>query len=402
LVIYPPGTPSLDELGALIKREGITLLFITTSLFRQMVERNPGDFKSVRELITGGEAMPLALAKAVWRELPRTRVINAYGPTECTTFASMYPMNNMETMGDNVPIGKPIENTTMFILDRYGNPLPVGVPGEIHIGGEGVAQSYWNRPEMTAASFVPDPFGRRPGGRLYRTGDIGKYREDGNILFLGRRDRQIKLSGYRIELAEVEAAIASHPDVSGVAVRLAEDGDKRLTAFVELVPGRRLTYGGLREYLLKLLPHYMIPSQLEVMDKLPLTSSGKIDFPALSSRKVSPLPGQDEYVPPRNAVEKLLVRMWEEILRAERVGVTDNFFDLGGQSLVATRLLSRMRETFQAELTMRQFFDNPTVGGLAAIFAQDEHLVKRAEMLLAFKNFSHGQTDSPELPADAT
>lgn len=401
MVVYPAGIPSLDELGAFIKDSEITLLFITTCLFRQVMDSNAGDFKSVRKLITGGEVMPLALAKAALKNLPRTQVFNAYGPTECTTFASIYPITSMETISNNVPIGKPIENTTMFILDNYGDPVPTGTPGEIYIGGEGVAKGYWKQPEMTAENFLPDPFSNDPGGRVYRTGDIGSYREDGNILFLGRRDRQIKLSGYRIELAEVEATIARHPDVTGIAVVLTGEEEKRMTAFAELLQGCQLTYVGLREFLSELLPTYMIPSHLEVMDKLPLTPSGKVDYEVLTQRTRTLVSAQDKYVSPRNATEELLVRLWEEILHAERIGVTDNFFDLGGQSLVATRLLSRVREAFQTELTMRQFFDNPTISGLAALLSQNEQQVKQAELLLAFDKFSHPRDDFKVRPLDA-
>jgi amino acid adenylation domain-containing protein len=371
LAIYPPGTPSLDELGAFIKESGVTLLFLTTSLFRQMAERNADDLRFVRQLLMGGEAMAAEVAREAWKALPRTRLIHAYGPTECTTFATTYAITNPESIGDGLPIGSPIENTRAYILDDYGMPVPVGVPGEIYLGGDGVARGYWNRPALTAERFVPDPFGGEPGGRMYRTGDIGKYREDGEILFLGRRDRQVKLSGYRIELAEVEAAVTSHPDVSGAAVLMTQGDDKRLTAYVECLPGHGLTFAGLRQYLSGLLPHYMIPTHLEVLDALPLTSSKKVDYQALSRLGPSAVVGQAQHVPPRSPVEKVLADIWQETLGAERVGVSDNFFDLGGQSLIATRVLSRVREKLRAEVTMRQFFDAPTIAGLAAIVARD-------------------------------
>jgi amino acid adenylation domain-containing protein len=366
VAVYSPGAPSLSELGAFIRTSKITLLFITTALFRQMIESNAADLRSVRQLITGGEVMPPALASAAFKTLPRTRLFNAYGPTECTTFSSIYPMTNLAEIGDNVPIGRPIENTTIYILDRETNLLPVGVVGEICIGGDGVANGYWNRPEITARSFITDPF--TADGRLYRTGDLGKYRADGNILFLGRSDRQIKLSGHRIELAEVETNIAAHPAVTGVAaVITGNDDEKRLTAFLQLLPESELTYSDLRAFLSVTLPTYMIPSHIEVVEQLPLTANGKVDYTALSKRVRPLVPARDEYVAPQTRVEHLLVDLWHKVLAAERVGVTDNFFDLGGQSLVATRLLSRVRETFKTNITMGQFFDNPTVAGLAAL-----------------------------------
>ncbi|HET7286857.1 MAG TPA: non-ribosomal peptide synthetase, partial [Pyrinomonadaceae bacterium] len=274
LAVYPPRTTSLSELGAFIRDSEITLLLITTALFRQMIESNAADLRSVRQLITGGEAMSPAVASAAFKNLPRTKLFNAYGPTECTTFSSIYPMTNIAAIGDNVPIGRPVENTTLYILDRDANLLPLGAVGEICIGGDGVASGYWNQTELTARHFVADPFSE---GRMFRTGDLGKYRADGNIVL--RRP------------IEIETAIATHP--SDLA--------------------------------------------------------------------------RDENVLPQTRTEHVLVDLLQEVLGAEHVRVTDNFFDLGGHSLVATRLLSRVRETFQTEITMGQFFDNPTVAGLAAI-----------------------------------
>lgn len=366
LIIAPPELMSLDELGGFIRHRKIGALFLTTSLFRQLVESNAGDLRAVKVLIFGGEAMPASLAKEAWKQLPRARLTNAYGPTECTTFASFYPITNPDAFGENLPIGRPMHNTTFYILDKYGNPVPVGVPGELYIGGDGVAQGYWRQPDLTAHSFVPDRFRGAADARLYRTGDIVAYREDGNVLFLGRRDRQIKLSGYRIELGEVETAIVAHSDVSCAAVVLDED-HTCLVAFVELSPGRQLTFSKLREFLANLIPHYMIPSQLHIVDKLFVTPNGKIDYRKLASSISTRAPTYNEDVPPRDEIERKLCDIWGELLHAERVAITDNFFELGGQSLIATRLLSRVRESFRTEVTMRDFFDNPTVAGLSAI-----------------------------------
>ncbi len=368
LVLAPPELLSLDELGGFIKKSKIHTLFITTSLFRQMVESNIADLRATETLIFGGEVMPVAAAKAAWKSLPRTRIVNAYGPTECTTFASFYPITNPDSIGDNLPIGKPIHNTTFFILDKFDNPVPVGVPGELYIGGDGVAQGYWNQPEMTATRFIRDCFSGKADSRLYRTGDIVMYREDGNVLFLGRGDRQIKLSGFRIELSEVEAAIAKHPDVSCAAVMLFEDDEsKRLVAFVELSQQRHLTLPDLRKFLSKRIPQYMIPSQLNILEKLFLTPNGKIDYLALRNTIALPVAGQHDYAPPRDETERKLCAIWEELLHAENIAINESFFDLGGHSLIATRLLSRIRETFQVEVTMRDFFDNPTVAGLSEV-----------------------------------
>jgi acyl-coenzyme A synthetase/AMP-(fatty) acid ligase/acyl carrier protein len=310
--------------------------------------------------------MRLSVAKAAWAALPRTRLMNAYGPTECTTFATMFPITDPERLGAIVPIGRPIDNTSAFILDQYGNRVPVGVPGELYLGGEGVAQGYWRQPDLTAASFTPDPFASAAGGRRYRTGDIAVFRDDGNIVFLGRRDRQIKLSGYRIELAEIEAALEAHPEVTRAAVVATDDDPVRLVAFVAAPSGIQAAV--LRDFLLARLPPYMVPSQLDIRDTLPLTPAGKLDRTALA-RQIVPVAGKGTNAPPRTPTEKLLAQIWEELLRAEKVGIDDNFFDLGGHSLAATRLLSRVRDRFQVEVTMRGFFDRPTLGGLAELIA---------------------------------
>jgi amino acid adenylation domain-containing protein len=376
VAVYPAGKPSLNDLGAFIRNSEISTLLIAPSLFRQMMESKAADLRSVRRLIMGGGVMPLALASTAFKNLPRTKLFNAYGPTECTTLAVIYPLTSIAAVGDSVPIGRPVENTTIYILNEHTNLLPVGAVGEICIGGDGVAKGYWNQPQLTARNFVADPFS---GGRMYRTGDLGKYRADGNILFLGRRDRQVKLSGYKIDLGELETAVATHSAVAAVAVVLTGvDDETRLTAFVELVPGSTLTYAQLREFLSAKLPGYMIPSHLEILEELPRSVNGDVDYVALSQRPRSADVAREEDVAPRTRAEHLLVELWQEILAAERVRVTDNFFDLGGHSLVATRLLSRVRETFQTEVTMGQFFDNPTVAGLAAIVSSNGKPSSRA------------------------
>jgi acyl-CoA synthetase (AMP-forming)/AMP-acid ligase II len=276
----------------------------------------------------------------------------------------MSTIGRPETLGDAVPIGRPIENTTAYVLDRHGSVMPLGVPGELCLGGEGVAAGYWKRPELTQERFVSDPFG---AGRLYRTGDIVRFREDGEILFLGRRDRQVKVSGYRVEPGEVEAAICSHPAVRTAAVVTGGDGLKHLEAFYEVPGDGALAPDALRAYLTERLPRYMVPTLLEPVDELPLTPNGKLDVDRLSRRPSRQRGTQDGYIAPRTATEEKLVAMWSQLLDLERVGVRDNFFALGGHSLVATRLLSRVRATFDAEVTMRSFFDAPTVEDMARL-----------------------------------
>jgi aspartate racemase len=363
LCIHPPGVPSLEELGAFIRREKITLLFLTTALFAQMIDTCPADLRGVGQVITGGEVLFAPIAREAWKALPRSRISNAYGPTECTTFACMYPIGRPDTFGDQVPIGRPIENTTAYVLDRHGNLMPVGVPGELCLGGDGVAAGYWTSPELTEERFVPDPFSG--GGRLYRTGDVACFREDGQIMFLGRRDRQVKVSGFRVEPAEIEAAMRAHPEVRAAAVVSVGTEPKHLEAFYEGIDPGVPAVDDLRAHLLQRLPRYMVPTRLEPVDALPLTSNGKVDIDRLARRSSRDRGVQDGYVAPRTPVEQELAAMWSELLDVERVGVHDNFFDLGGHSLVATRLLSRVRATFEAEVTMRSFFDAPTVEDLA-------------------------------------
>jgi amino acid adenylation domain-containing protein len=368
LAIHPPGVPSLEELGAFIKAEKISLLFLTTSLFGQMIEHCAADLRGVEQIVTGGEQLFVSVAKAAWKALPRSRIVNGYGPTECTTFACTYTVARPEALGHTVPIGRPIENTTAYILDHCGNLMPIGMPGELYIGGDGVAARYCQRPELTEERFVRDPF--VPDGRLYRTGDVACYREDGNILFLGRRDRQVKLSGYRIELSEVESTIVSHPNVCGAAVVLTGTEQKRLRAFYETHGGRTLSPAALRSYLSQQLPPYMVPSQLEAVDQLPLTPNGKVDFDALSCRELRDAGQRETFVPAKNPTEQRLREIWSELLQAERVGVRDNFFELGGHSLLATRLLSRIRNAFEVQITMQEFFDRPTIEDLAELLNQ--------------------------------
>jgi amino acid adenylation domain-containing protein len=366
LVMPAPGPLTAEELGRFIGDSHIDVLFITTALFREIVENGPQHLRTVGQILTGGEAMSPAIAKSAWNALPRTRLSNVYGPTECTTFATAYPIEDPGALGTSVPIGRPIGNTTAYILDAHGNRVPVGIPGELYLGGDGVAKGYWCEPDLTAEKFVPDRFSGTEGGRLYRTGDIASFRDDGNIEFLGRRDRQIKLSGYRIELAEIETALQAHPLVAQAAVVVTDDDPARLVGFVVAPSG--VSPATLRDDLTARLPAFMVPAQLQICASLPLTPSGKTDRADLL-QQVVPQTGQSHNSPPESATEKALAEIWQELLRAEDIGLDDNFFDLGGHSLAATRLLSRVRRRFQVEVPMRGFFDQPTLRGLAGLVA---------------------------------
>jgi hypothetical protein len=266
-----------------------------------------------------------------------------------------------------VPIGRPLGNALVYILDERLNPVPIGMPGELHIGGSCLARGYLNRPDLTSERFIADLFSEAPEARLYKTGDVARRRSDGNIEFIGRIDDQVKIRGFRIEPAEVEANLGQHAAVRGAAVLARKDdsGDERLVAYI--VPHRRPapTVSELRSYLRERLPEYMVPSDFVVLEALPLTPNGKVDRRALPALDRPGLGAETAYMQPRTPVEEQLVEIWEEVLGLERVGVHDDFFELGGHSLLATRVVSRVIGALRVELPLRYLFETPTVAGLA-------------------------------------
>ena len=322
-------------------------------------------------LIFGGETLSKELVARSLSALPHLRIWNIYGPTEATANASA----GMIIAGDEVTIGRPIANAHIYILNSCLHPVPIGVTGELYIGGAGVARGYLNRPALTAEKFLPDPFSAVPGARMYRTGDLARYRPDGNIEFLGRADHQVKIRGFRIELGEIEAALGQHPAVRE-AVVLAQEAatgddstslrtEKRLVAYVLAEREPRPTTTDLRHFLQEKLPEYMVPAVFVPLDALPLMPNGKIDRRALRAPDRLRPELDRAFVAPRTPTEALLAEIWAQLLDIERVGIHDNFFDLGGHSLLATQLVSRARETFQVEIPLRRLFEAPTVAGLA-------------------------------------
>ncbi|NVJ07525.1 non-ribosomal peptide synthase/polyketide synthase, partial [Myxococcus sp. AM001] len=363
LVVYPAGTPSLEELGRKLETSGVTSLWLTAALFEQMQARQPKALASVRQLLAGGDALPVSRVKE--RLAAGGALINGYGPTENTTFSSTYRMEKPEEVGASVSIGRPVKNTVAYVLDEEMRPVPVGVPGELYVGGDGLAVGYVGRPELTAERFVPSPYG--DGERLYRTGDVVRWLGNGTLEFQGRADTQVKVRGYRIELGEVEAALAQHGGVNEAVVVAREDGSegKRLVAYVTAQEGARLDAGALRSHMKQRLPEYMVPSVYVVLESLPLTPNGKVDRKALPA-PVAMLgtPGPD-YVAPRTPTEELIAGIFSQVLDVERVGAKDDFFELGGHSLLATQVVSRIRSTFQTELPLRELFEAPTLSALA-------------------------------------
>ncbi|MCP5153996.1 MAG: amino acid adenylation domain-containing protein [Ectothiorhodospiraceae bacterium] len=354
-------------LADFLRARGATTLFVTTALFNQVAREAPACFAPLRTVLFGGEAVDPRSVRRVLDAQPPRRLLHVYGPTESTTFATWHVVRSVAADARTIPIGMPIANTTAYVLDPQREPVPVGVPGELYLGGDGLALGYLGQDALTAERFVPDPFGA-VGARLYRTGDRVRRRADGAIEFLGRLDHQIKLRGFRIELPEIETVLARQPEVGEVVVLLREDrpGDQRLVAY--LTPAAEAAARpdpvALRAGLRAELPDYMVPAAFVVLDAMPVNPNGKLDRAALpaptETRQV-----EDEYVAPGNPLEAEVAAIWREVLGVERVGVRDNFFDLGGHSLLALRVRARLAEVLEREIPAVALFRHPTVETLA-------------------------------------
>jgi amino acid adenylation domain-containing protein len=364
---------SPQDFAVHLHEQGISVLFLTTALFNQLASTVASGFGSVRHLLFGGEAVDPKWVKEVLNHGRPERLLHVYGPTESTTFSSWYLVQEVPQGAMTIPIGSPISNTQIYVLDAYLEPVPVGVPGELYIGGAGLARGYLNRPELTAERFIADPFSDEPGARLYKTGDQARYLSNGSIEFLRRFDQQVKLRGYRVELGEIEIVLNQHPAIQESIVLVHEEvsGDKRLVAY--LLPSaseQRPPVSELRSYLKAKLPEYMVPSAFVLMEVWPLTPNGKIDRHALPVPDGARPTMDSSYVAPRNSAEEVLSGIWAKVLGLERVGIYDNFFELGGHSLLAIQLLSRIRSAFQTELPLPSLFEAPTVASLALVIIQ--------------------------------
>ncbi|MFD7065175.1 amino acid adenylation domain-containing protein [Streptomyces sp. NPDC059906] len=360
-VAVPPAHQlSAQELADWVKRLGVTTMWLTAGLFVQVADAGV-DLSGVRQLLAGGDVVPPAQCAKILERFPGITLINGYGPTEATTFATSHRITATDLDRNSVPIGRPIGNTTAWVLDARMSPVPPGAPGELYLGGAGVARGYLNRPELTAERFVRDPFATEPDARLYRSGDLVRWRSDGTLEFLGRIDQQVKLRGFRIELEEVEGALVQHPSVQQAAVVAREDlpGDKRLVAYVcGLDP---LDAGELSRHAASLLPAYMVPSAVVVLDRMPLTANGKLDRHRLPAPQYT-----SSAVAPRSELESVLCGLFARVLSVPEIGVRDDFFLLGGHSLLATRLISAVRDTLGVDVPLRTIFEAPTVEALAA------------------------------------
>jgi aspartate racemase len=385
LVVMPPEQPSLEELGRALRDNRVTTLWLTAGLFHLMVDERMNDLKTLRQLLAGGDVLSAGRVRKALEQLPGCRLINGYGPTESTTFACCHPMTLPEDAAYSVPIGRPIQNTQVYILDNRMHPVPIGATGELYIGGDGLARCYYGRPALTSQSFVPHPFSKEPGARLYRTGDRTRYLADGRIEFLGRLDSQVKVRGYRIELGEIETLLNQHPALSDAVVVVREDkaDDKRLVAYFVTGQERKVTAVELRAYLQQSLPEYMVPAAFVALESLPLTANGKVNRKELPAPEAMPSEGENVYLAPRTPEEELLANTWIEVLGVERVGINDNFFEIGGHSLLATQVISRVREIFQIELPLRELFDQPTIAGLAHAIAASQEAQRTQKTNLA-------------------
>jgi aspartate racemase len=336
---------------------------LTASLFNLVIDERSQILSGVRHLLTGGEALSVPHVRRALTQLPDTRLVNGYGPTEGTTFTCCYPIpSTLAADVSSVPIGRPLANTRVYVLDDRRQLVPMGAPGELYIGGDGVARGYWNSPELTADRFLPDPFAADPAARMYRSGDLCRWLPDGNLEFLGRRDDQVKLRGFRVEPGEIETVLRRHTAVRQCAVVAhRESADVHLVAYV--VPQKEQPAAQeLRRYLADHMPEYMIPSTFVALDTLPLAGSGKIDRSAL------PVPRPrwfGELTAPATREEAKIAALWHNILGHKRAGLDDNFFDLGGTSLGLIQAHSRLTADLDLTLSVVDLFEHPTIRSLA-------------------------------------
>jgi amino acid adenylation domain-containing protein len=382
-VLFPDeGVPQPAKLAELIRREKATTAWLTASLFNTLVDQAPECLSGLEEILTGGEALSVAHVRRALELLPKTRLINGYGPTETTTFACTHAIPRiLEDGALSIPIGRPIANTQVYILDAQTRPVPVGHEGELHIGGDGVARGYLRRPELTAERFVPNPFAAlaAPAASpvLYKTGDRARWLPNGSVEFLGRRDFQVKIRGFRIELSEIEAVLRRHPQVRECAVVAHREPERDARLVAHIVPDSALSKperdelpGLLRQFLAKQLPDYMVPAFFTILAALPLTANGKVDRRALPAPEAALTAAREAFVAPTNDLESAIAKVWKEVLKIERVGVNDNFFELGGHSLLLAQANLALQKVLKRDISMVDMFQYPTIASMAEYLAR--------------------------------
>jgi amino acid adenylation domain-containing protein len=367
IVAQPGGHQDSAYLVKLIQQQQITTLHFVPSMLQVFLnEVGLESCQHLKRVICSGEALPFELQEKFFARLPKVELHNLYGPTEAAIDVTFWQCQQ-HTPEKVVPIGRPIANTQIYILDEQLQPVPIGVPGELHIGGVGLARGYLHRPQLTQEKFIPNPFSNQPGARLYKTGDLARYRSDGNIEYLGRIDDQIKVRGFRIELGEIAAVLQQVADIQQAVVIVREDtpGNQQLVAYVVLRPhSAHPKTHDLRAFLQQQLPQYMIPSAYVFLDTLPLTPNGKLDRRALPAPEIALEPDKQD-ASPRNPVEEKLAKIWAEVLSLPQVGIYHNFFELGGHSLLATQVIAKTRQIFQVELPIHRLFELPTIAAFA-------------------------------------
>ncbi len=366
LIAQPGGHTDSDYLLKTIAQQQVTTVQLVPSLLQMLLEQGGiENCQLLKRVFCGGEILPVALQEKLLSQL-NVNLCNLYGPTECCIDVTFWNCQR-EMYGQRIPIGRPISNTQIYILDSNLQSLPVGIPGELHIGGAGLARGYLNRPELTQEKFIPNPFSNYPDSRLYKTGDLARYLPDGNIEYLGRIDNQVKIRGFRIELGEIETVLKQHSQVQSSVIIDQEDtsGNKRLVAYIVPQKETTPTPHELRQFLKEKLPDYMIPSAFVIMESLPLTPNGKIDRRALPETNLC---GEIElnFVAPRNLEEEILAKIWSQVLRVEPVGIYDNFFELGGDSILTIQIITRARKA-GLELTPKQLFTHQSIAELATV-----------------------------------
>jgi amino acid adenylation domain-containing protein len=363
----------VERLAWWLRETGITVSFAPTPVAELLLGAEWAEASKLRVLLTGGDQL-----HGYSGEVPFA-VVNHYGPTEATVLSTSGAVAGQARVEGELPgIGRPIRNTQVYVLNGPQQVAPLGVVGELYLGGAGVGRGYLGRAELTAERFVPDGVSGRSGERLYRTGDLGRYRSDGELEYLGRVDEQVKIRGFRIELGEIEAVLREHPSIREAAVIAVEDQPETKTLVAYLVPDGQavLPTIELSNYLATLLPDYMIPVSFLVLDSLPLTENGKVDRMRLPAPVLSGGDANGSDADPRNPVETEMARIWAAVLKLPKVGIHANFFALGGHSLLATQVISRVRETFQVDLPLRRIFEMPTVAHLAAAVTQSQSRIE--------------------------
>lgn len=372
VVLMPPGVPTPARVAQTVREQGVDTLWLVSPLANLTIDRHLDDLRQLRQFMAGGDVLSIPHMRKVRENLPHVKLVNGYGPTEVTSFSVSYKIVDIDPDWPSVPIGRPMHNTTAYVLDEYMQPLPVGVWGELYLGGPGVAEGYHNRPDLNAERFLPDPFRPAPGAQLYRTGDRVRWLPDGNIQFHGRFDTQVKIDGLRVELGEIQSIIAADDAINAAVVTAPEIGGRRtLIAYVIPADPEKFEPMDLRARLATHLPSVMVPAHYMTLETMPLTPNNKVDLRALPVPETASL---TTYRPPQTDTQRLLAEIWQDILGIPQVGLDDNFFQLGGHSLRAVPLIAAISSQFGIDLGVQDVFEAPVLSDLAV--RVEEHMVR--------------------------